>query len=178
MAFHFLYIDIPPIPPNLQDAVAEFEGGQEQEETDAEDLCPEIVEQSHLDHFLAVLQNAQRVAALAEKGEHQKRRKPYDGRSKTTQKRRRKQKKDLAKQGYLSVFEFMEHVKEKAEKRLQTEEPVRREAESGTEQYPQELEESSSDTKDSEDSDPVSWSVSRHVGNQKVRLKVFLMWSG
>ena len=71
------------------------------------------------------------------------------------------------------MFKFMEHVKEKVEKRLQTEEPVTREAEIGIEQCPQELEESSSDSEDSEDSDPASWSVFRHVGNQKVRPKVF-----
>ena len=170
----FRKIEFPP-DTLLQGAVEDFKGGQEQEETDLEDSCSEIVEQTHLDHFISVLQNAQKAASLMMKEKDRKCRKPYNGRSKTTQKQRRKQKKDLAKQGYLSVLEFIAHMKEKA-KKWQTEKPVTEEAETGIEQCPQELEESALDAEDSsgEDSNLVSWSVPRHV----VHHEMFLMWSG
>ena len=53
------------------------------------DLEPEIVEQSALDHFSAILQKAQRLAAEAER-QNLRKRKRYDGTSKSTQKRHRK----------------------------------------------------------------------------------------
>src|SRR5260221_11395018 len=71
----------------LQPAVGEWEGGQMEEEINVDD-CLEIVEQSALDHFSAVLQEAQRAAAKAEKENPQKCPKRYDSTSKRTLKRR------------------------------------------------------------------------------------------
>lgn len=147
-------------------AVAEFEDGEG--DSDLEDPCLEIVEQSQLNHFISVLQNAQRVAARAERENPQKRPTTYDGRSKSTQKRRKKQKKDHEKQGYLSVFDYIALKKEEAEKRAQTEELVTREVESDVAQIEQESEESAP-VSDTENLDLMSCSVSRRVGHRQVR---------
>ncbi|KAN0111274.1 hypothetical protein V8E52_008649 [Russula decolorans] len=86
----------------LQHAVEECEGGQAEEEIAVKEPYNglEIVEQSALDHFSAILQKAQRAAAEASRD--QKRPRTYDGKSKRTLKRRRKFQDDLAKKGYLS----------------------------------------------------------------------------
>jgi len=69
-----------------------------------DDLEPEIIEQSALDHFSAILQKAQRLAAEAERQNSRKRK--YDGTSKSTQKHYRKARKDLAKKGYPSILDI------------------------------------------------------------------------
>jgi hypothetical protein len=127
----------------------------------------EIVEQSALDHFMAVLQNAQKIAVEAEKNQPRKRRKSqkHDGKSKRTLQRRRKCKKDLAEKGFLSVFEFKEHV-DKAKKKSCLE-PLVANAPEGE----QESEESTSKESDTEDLVPKR--VFRRVG--QVRRQVFLM---
>ena len=103
----------------VQPAVEECEGGQGEEETDFEEpyVEPEIVEQSALKHFNAVLQEAQRLAAAAEREKPWKHPKWYQGNSKRTQKRHKKYQEDLAKQGYFSVFKFLALVKERAQKK-------------------------------------------------------------
>jgi hypothetical protein len=59
---------------------------------------------------------AQRLAVKAEKNNPRSRPKRYGGNSKRTLKRRRTYREDLEKKGYLSVFGFIEHVKEKKAK--------------------------------------------------------------
>lgn len=107
----------------LQPAVEECESGHEEEEMDIDGPYDglEIVEQSALDHFNAILQKAQSVAAEAEREKPRKRPRRYEGKSKRTLKRREKCREELAKQGYLSVFDFMAHVKETAEKKAHLE---------------------------------------------------------
>jgi hypothetical protein len=89
----------------------------------------EIVEQSALDHFNAVLQKAQRATAEAEREMPRKRPRRYDGKSKRTLKRHKQFQEDLAKKGYFSVFDFMAHVKEKAKKKEHLEQLMARELE-------------------------------------------------
>jgi hypothetical protein len=100
----------------------------------------EIVEQSALDHFSAILQKAQRAAAEAFRD--QKRLRTYDGKSKRTLKRRKKFQDDLAKKGYLSVFDFMAHVKETNKRKTDSRQLVARASESeqvSEESEPEEL---------------------------------------
>jgi hypothetical protein len=107
--------------PNISDdtillpSVEVCEGDLTEEGSDLEDPCHglEIVEQSALDHFHAVLQKAQRLAAEAENVEPGKHKRKRDGKSERTLRRHTKRREDLAKQGYLSVFDFIAHVKEK-----------------------------------------------------------------
>lgn len=118
--------------------------GQGEEETNLEKQYDglEIVEQSALDHFNSILQKAQKLAAKAEKNKSQKRPKRYEGKSKRTLKRRKKCGEDLAKKGFLSVFEFMAVVKEKAQKKAHMEQLVARTMESeqvSEESAPEEL---------------------------------------
>jgi len=109
----------------LQPAIGEWEGGQVEEEIDVDD-CLEIVEQSALDHFNSVLQKAQRAAAQAEKDNPRKRPKRYDGTSKRTLKRRKQFREDQEKKGFLTLFEFMARMEEKAKKKADMEQLVAR----------------------------------------------------
>jgi hypothetical protein len=109
-----------PIHRALQPAIDECEDGQEEERTDSEEPCCDdlkIVEQSALDHFSATLQKAQYLAAQAEREKPRKRLKQYDGKSKRTLKRHKQCKADLAKQGYVSVFEFLAHKTQRDKER-------------------------------------------------------------
>ncbi len=106
----------------LQPAVREWEGGQVEEEINVDD-CLEIVEQSALDHFSAVLQEAQRAAAKAEKENPRKRPKRYDSTSKRTLKQRKQFQEDQDKKGFHTLFEFMAHM-EKAKKKADMEKLV------------------------------------------------------
>jgi hypothetical protein len=113
------------------------------------------------------LQQAQRIAAEAEKKKSQKRRRKYDGKSEKTQKRHKKCREVLAKQGYLSVFEFIAHMKELAKKKEDLEQltaATLEDAEESEESEPEEL-----DTKES-DTDTL---VSKHVS--QVRRRDLLM---
>lgn len=92
------------------------------------------------------MKNAQRLAAQAEKENPRKRPKRYDGKSKRTLKRCKKCQEDLAKQGYLPVFEFMAHMKEMAKKKAHVEQLVASATEHG-----QESEESTPEELDTED---------------------------
>jgi hypothetical protein len=86
------------------------EGGDETVSDD--DL--EIVEQSALDRFSAILQKAQKTAAEAERQKKSKKRpKTYDGNSDRTKRRNTKKGKDHEKNGYLSVFGYMAYIKAK-----------------------------------------------------------------
>lgn len=77
----------------------------------------EIVEQSTLDHFNATLQAAQRTAVKAEQEKNAaKRPKTYDGKSKRSLRRHRKEAETSAKKGYLSVFDYIAYTKERANK--------------------------------------------------------------
>jgi hypothetical protein len=125
----------------------------------------EIVEQSTLDHFNFVLQKAQELAAEAEKKKPRKHPKRYNGKSKKTLKRRKKIKENLAKQGYLSVFEFMTHVEETVKKRECIKQLVARAAEGE-----QESEESAPESASELDTEDL---VSKRVG--QVRRKELLM---
>jgi hypothetical protein len=112
---HFGNKDTPPDTP-LQPAVDCEDGQREDSDSEEEESVLyddlEILEQSSLDHFNAILQNAQKIAAKAEREKKPpKRPKTYDGRSKKTQQRHKKQREDLAKQGYLSVFDFIARTK-------------------------------------------------------------------
>ena len=102
------------------------------EETDLEKPCYglEIVEQSALDHFNAVLQKAQELAAKAERENPRKRPRKYTGKSKRTLKRRKTFQEDLAKKGFLSVFDFIAHMEEKAKKKKDSEQLIARASES------------------------------------------------
>ena len=99
----------------LQPAVGMCEGGQREEEIDIEEPCYdlEIVEQTALEHFNAVLQKAQEVAAEAEKKNPRKRPRKYTGKSDKTLRRHKKRREDLAKQGFLPVFDFIARMKER-----------------------------------------------------------------
>ncbi|KAH9993115.1 hypothetical protein BJV74DRAFT_795644 [Russula compacta] len=104
------------IPTNrpLEHAVGECGGSQEDEEMviDKSSYGLEIVEQLALDDFNAILQKAQRLAGEA--GENPKKcPRKYTGKSERKLKRCRS---DLAKQGYLSVFEHMAHVENTSNK--------------------------------------------------------------
>lgn len=116
----------------LQPVVQECEDGHGEEEIHVEEPYNglEIVEQSALDHFNAVLQKAQRAATEAQKEKPRKRPKRYDGKSKRTLKRHKNFREDLAKKGFLSVFDFMAHMKETAQKKVCLEQLVPRELES------------------------------------------------
>jgi hypothetical protein len=98
-----------PIHGSLQPAIDEHEDGQEEVRTDSEEPGDdlEIIDQSALDQFSATLQKAQYLAAQAEREKPQKCPKQYDGKSKRTLKRHKQCKADLAKLGYVSVFEFL-----------------------------------------------------------------------
>ena len=133
----------------LQSTVEECGGGQGEEETDIEELYddgPEIVEQSELDHFNTILQKAQRIAAEA--GKSQKRPKKYNGKSERTLKRHKRYQEELAKQGYLPVFEFIACSKEKARKREHMEQLVARARVTEIEQESKESASEEVDTKD------------------------------
>ena len=106
--------------------------------------CLEIIEQSALNHFTAVLQEVQRIAAEAVKNQPQKRPKKYDGKLARTLKRRKKHKEDLAKQGFFSVFEFIAQVDNKAKKKAHLEQLVAKALEGE-----QELEESEQESEES-----------------------------
>ena len=140
------------IPDNgpLQPAVKECEGGQREEETDLEEPYDdlEIVEQSALDHFNTVLQKAQSLAAKAEREKSRKRPRRYTGKSKRTLKQHKKCQEDLAKQGYLPVFEFMAHVEAVSKKKKHIEMVVTRAVESEPVSEESAPESSKSDTED------------------------------
>ena len=163
------------IPTNrpLQPANEKYEGGQREEETDFEEFCDlEIVEQSALDHFNTVLQKAQRIVAKAEKEKPPKRPKRYEGKSKRTLKWCKKCQEDLAKQGYLFVFEFMDHVRENAKKRAHTEQLAARALECKQESEESMLEESEESTPEElEESMPEELDIkdlmSKHVGQHQ-----------
>ena len=141
----------------LQPAVEECEGGQTEEETDLDDGL-EIVEQSALNHFSAILQKAQSLAAEAEKKNPRKRPKRYTGKSEKTLKRRKKHREDLAKKGYLSVFEFIAHVKESAKKKEHMKQLVASATKCGhvsEESEPEELDTEELDTEDLDTEDLV-----------------------
>jgi hypothetical protein len=74
----------------------------------------EIVEQSALDHSNAILFKAQQTATEAGKANPKKRQKSV---SDKTLQRRKKFREDLSKKGFPTLFNFMAHVKEKAEKK-------------------------------------------------------------
>jgi hypothetical protein len=152
----------------LQSAVEECESGQGEEKTDSEELDDglEIVEQSELDHFNAILQTAQRLAAESEK-KAPKRPKRYDGKSKKTLKRHKKVRENHAKQGYLSVFEFIAYAKEKAKKREQL---MARAAQARAIEIEQESEESAPEDGEEVDTEDL---VSERVG--QVRCRKVLM---
>ncbi len=118
------------------------------EETEVEEPhgCLEIVEQSELDHFSSILQKAQALAAEAERKKPHKHLKRYDGKSTRTLKQQKNFREDLAKQGYLPVFEFMAHMEETAKKRAHMEQLVTRAVENE-----QVLEESAPEELDTED---------------------------
>jgi hypothetical protein len=69
------------------------------------------------------LKKAQGLAALAqgEKEKTRKRLRRYSGRSKKTLKRHKKQKEDLQKKGFHSVFEYIALKKDEAEKKARME---------------------------------------------------------
>jgi hypothetical protein len=86
------------------------------------------------------LQKAQRAAAEASRD--QKRPRTYDGKSKRTLKQCKKFQDDLAKKGYLSVFNFMAHVKETNKRKTDSRQLVARASESeqvSKESEPEEL---------------------------------------
>ena len=81
----------------------------------------EIVEQSELDHFCAVLQCAQQIAVQLEKEKNESRKrktpKQYAGNSLKTLSRRKQARLQLAEKGFLGVFEFLDHQKQTAVKK-------------------------------------------------------------
>jgi hypothetical protein len=106
--------------PAVQESGDELEGrgGRSlDKESNLQDSCdgPEITEQSKRDHFVAVLQEAQRVAVETQREKDKQRTRPkaYTGKSKRTLSRYKKDQVDLMKQGYLPVFDFIAHIKEK-----------------------------------------------------------------
>jgi 5-methylcytosine-specific restriction endonuclease McrA len=85
--------------------VAETEMGDTSSESSVE-----VVEETALEHFSAILQQAQQLAMKAEKDQHASRKRPvyYTGKSKRTEYRRKKARRDLATKGFLSLQEFAE----------------------------------------------------------------------
>jgi hypothetical protein len=123
----------------------------------------EIVEQSELDHFVSVLQNAQKIAAKAEREQKpQKRPQKFDGKSERTRRRHKKRREDLAKQGFLSMFDFIAHSKEKACRKAQMEQLVAKTLESKRAKTVLE-EESSESESDTEELMPEHMSQGRQV---------------
>ncbi len=120
---------------------------------ESEEWCDdlEIVEQSALDHFNAILKKARELGAKAKKMKSQKHPRKYDGKSKRMLKQWKKHQEDHGKQGYLLVFEFIAHVEEKNKKSTCMEQLVAWAAESE-----QASEESAPEEMDTEDS------VSKH----------------
>ena len=90
----------------------------------------EIMDQLELDNFVTIIQKAQKIAAQVEREKPQKCPKTYNGRSKRTLKQHKKRWEDLAKQGFLSAFDFITFTKEKAEWRANNKQPVERATES------------------------------------------------
>jgi hypothetical protein len=76
----------------------------------------DIIEESALDRFNAILQKAQQVAAQAERERRKtcKRPRTYNGKSERTLKRRKQSKDNLKQKGFLSVFDFITFTKKKA----------------------------------------------------------------
>jgi hypothetical protein len=70
----------------------------------------DICEESELTKFSRMLSDAQKIALAKEKARGNKR-KTYTGHSRTTSYRFKRQRSDLAAQGYLPVHEFMEQMK-------------------------------------------------------------------
>jgi hypothetical protein len=97
------------------------------------------------------LQQAQRIAAEAEKKKSQKCQR-NDDKSKWTLKQHKKCQENLAKQGYLSVFEFIAYMEELAKKKEHLEQLTAR-----TLEHDQELEESETEEVDT------NTLVSKHV---------------
>jgi len=75
------------------------------------------------------LKRVQQLAAETERMMPQKHPRKYDSKSKRTLTRWEQCREDLAKQGYLSVFEFMAHVEEKTKKKAWMEQLVEMAAE-------------------------------------------------
>lgn len=122
-------VDIRSLDSPLDSPPQPAEGDQWEKEIDLDDPSDddlEIVEQSELDHFCAILQKAQRLAADAERETTKSRKRPrkYDGKSKRTLKRREKEQERLEKEGQLSVFGFMARMKERADQRAHMEQLV------------------------------------------------------
>ena len=109
-----------PLSPAVRESGDELErhhGRSSDKETNLQDNCdgPEIIELSKLDHFVSVLQEAQRVAVEAQREKDKQRTRPktYTRKSRTSSWRYKKHQDDLMKQGYLPVFDFISHVKKK-----------------------------------------------------------------
>jgi hypothetical protein len=111
------------------------------------------------------LQKAQRLATIAQTEKPQKRPRRYDGKSKRTLKRHKKHQEVLSKQGFLPIFEFLAHVKHKAEKKERMEQLVAR-----TLEIVPESEESATESEKSvlEELDTEAL-VSKHVGQVRRR---------
>ena len=75
----------------------------------------EIIEESALDHFNAILQKAQQISAQAERERRKSCKRPstYSGKSKRTLKQHKQFKDNLEWKGFLSVFNFIAFTKKK-----------------------------------------------------------------
>jgi hypothetical protein len=75
----------------------------------------DIIEESELDWFNAILQKAQQVSAQKERERRQTCKQPrtYSGKSERTLKRHKQFKENLEKKGFLSVFDFIAFTKKK-----------------------------------------------------------------
>ena len=118
---------------NFEPRVQDFDGDGDREDThesrgldsdhDPSDRS-EIIEQSELDHFSAVLQCAQQIASQLEKEKDKSRKrktpKQYRGNSLKTLSRRKRAKLQLAEKGFLGVFEFLNLQKQTELEQLST----------------------------------------------------------
>ena len=76
----------------------------------------EIIEESALEHFSAVLQEAQRLAIQAEKARNERNQWPkrYTGKSATTMYRHKKEQEKMASKGFLKLGDFLQRKGEEA----------------------------------------------------------------
>jgi hypothetical protein len=99
-----------PLQPDVEDSEEGQMSGEENASGETYDSDFEILEQSALDSFTAILQKAQRIATEAEKKNFRKRAKTYDGKSERSQRRHKKCQKDFEKQGYPSMLKYFKPI--------------------------------------------------------------------
>jgi hypothetical protein len=96
-------------------AIGESDCLDEPETDESSDDCAEIIEDTKLRHFSAILQEAQRLAIRVQRDTRatQKQRSQYTRTSRESLRRQKKAREDLASKGFLPLREFMLKKQEK-----------------------------------------------------------------